>query len=432
MTTTILSQRGNKVVIQTEIELTGSMLEMEASILKSCNEVGMLGTEEALKKFDTDGSAIRVGDVKWTVQKQSNHAYQTPYGVIQVKRNLYQTAKGGKTYCPLEYGARIIRNSTPRFAKMVSNKYARMNAPEACADLEENHGRKVTMSFLQNVADVVGSIAQAKEEKWIYHMPKLEEAVAIVAISMDGAHLLTKDDGWREAMVGAISLYNKKGERLHTIYIGAAPEYGKTQFINRIEREIKHVKKLYPKALYIGIADGAKNNWSFLEQHTEKQLLDFYHVTEYLANVAEAAFPEKTVKHQREAWLQERCHSLKHEPNAAQKILNEMHMLQRRKKPTKKPTRIMMENLAKAVTYFTNNVHRMNYAEHVAKNLPIGSGVTEAACKTLIKQRFCRSGMSWKEHGIKVVLSLRALIQTKERWEQFWGKINQYGTSIFD
>lgn len=142
MTTTILSQRGNKVVIQTEIELTGSMLEMEASILKSCNEVGMLGTEEALKKFDTDGSAIRVGDVKWTVQKQSNHAYQTPYGVIQVKRNLYQTAKGGKTYCPLEYGARIIRNSTPRFAKMVSNKYARMNAPEACADLEENHGRK--------------------------------------------------------------------------------------------------------------------------------------------------------------------------------------------------------------------------------------------------------------------------------------------------
>jgi len=31
----------------------------------------------------------------------------------------------------------------------------------------------------------------------------------------------------------------------------------------------------------------------------------------------------------------------------------------------------------------------MNYATHFKTGLPIGSGVTEAACKTLIKQRFC-------------------------------------------
>ncbi len=69
----------------------------------------------------------------------------------------------------------------------------------------------------------------------------------------------------------------------------------------------------------------------------------------------------------------------------------------------------------------------MNYWEHIENNLPIGSGVTEAACKTLVKQRLCCSGMRWKNKGAKIVLSLRALIQTSGRWQQFWNKIDQYG-----
>ncbi|OED43983.1 hypothetical protein AB833_02550 [Chromatiales bacterium (ex Bugula neritina AB1)] len=69
----------------------------------------------------------------------------------------------------------------------------------------------------------------------------------------------------------------------------------------------------------------------------------------------------------------------------------------------------------------------MDYAEHIKQNLPIGSGVVEAACKTLVKQRFCRSGMRWKEAGIKTALSLRSLIQTETRWDQFWLKLDRYG-----
>ncbi len=69
----------------------------------------------------------------------------------------------------------------------------------------------------------------------------------------------------------------------------------------------------------------------------------------------------------------------------------------------------------------------MNYALHINEQLPIGSGVTEAACKTLVKQRLCGSGMRWKMKGAKVVLSLRALVQTTNRWQQFWDKIIQAG-----
>jgi len=71
----------------------------------------------------------------------------------------------------------------------------------------------------------------------------------------------------------------------------------------------------------------------------------------------------------------------------------------------------------------------MDYSTHITEKLPIGSGVIEAACKTLVKQRLCGSGMRWK--GAKTILSLRSLIQSKGRWQQFWNKIQQYRTQAF-
>ena len=106
--------------------------------------------------------------------------------------------------------------------------------------------------------------------------------------------------------------------------------------------------------------------------------------------------------------------------------MTEMELFAKRKKLPKG----VRENLSTAQTYFTNNRHRMNYAEQLDQNLPIGSGVTEAACKTLVKQRLCCSGMRWKSQGAKVILSLRALIQTDGRWKQFWSKIDQFGAQV--
>jgi hypothetical protein len=305
MTAEIIKSDGDELTIQVKVKIAGSLFEAEHVILDACNEVGKLATSQAIKKFDTDGRPIQVASVKFTAKTAPVlKAYQTPYGAVDVPRYVYQTSKGGKTYCPLvEQNARIIRAATPRFAQQISHKYANMNAPAVCADLEDNHHRKIAHSYLQDVADQVGAIASAKEEVWEYATLKLDDAVASVVISLDGAYLLMREDGYREAMVGAISLYNPKGERQHSIYIGEAPEYGKATFIQRLEREIALIKKQYPDALYLGIADGAKNNWSFLEQHTDRQLLDFFHATEYLSDVAQAAFSGKTDKTKREAWL---------------------------------------------------------------------------------------------------------------------------------
>ena len=191
--------------------------------------------------------------------------------------------------------------------------------------------------------------------------------------------------------------------------------------------------------------------------------MDFYHATEYLTGVADTVF---SLPIERKAWLEDRCHELKHTPGAAKAILTEMKgfekniasgqpitwtpstetevrgLLQKqmadRIKQESKPSRAKKEReqkqktLAAAITYFTNNIEksRMDYAASVTLNQPIGSGVTEAACKTIVKQRLGQSGMQWKNKGAGVILSLRALAHSTGRWEQFWAKINQCGLSM--
>jgi len=423
MSAHIISSDNESCTIQVTVQISNSMLTSEEAILEAINDVGNLASQEILKSFDTDGSPIMIGSSKWTSKGQEIKAYQTPYGEISIPRHVYQSSKGGKTYCPLEQNARIVVTSTPRFAKIVSNKYAHLPSTKVKADLAENHGRKVARSYLQNLSEAVGNISLAKQENWHYTTPKLNEPVKTISIGVDGTCMLLCKDGYREAMVGTISLYNRDGKRQHTIHIGATPEYGKVTFWQRMKTEIAEVKKTYPQAIYVGIADGAKDNWSFLKQHTEKQTLDFYHATGYLNAVASAAFPRSKVK--RQLWLDSKCQELKHVEGAADEILNEIKTF----KP-KKLSKVVKESLDSSITYFENQKSEMNYAESLEENLPLGSGVTEAACKTVVKQRLCQSGMKWVEKGASIVLSLRTLVLTKGRWEQFWDKINQYGLPV--
>jgi hypothetical protein len=420
---TLCSVERERVTLQMTVDISGSMLEAEEKIQEALNEAGSAITSEALKRFDTDGSPIVTGAIKWTSKGQVEKMYQTPYGQAPVARHVYQTSEGGKTLCPLDRAARIMVSSTPRFAKMVSHKVANSATTVVQRDLEANHGRHVAREFVRDLADAVGTIAQAKEEDWHYETPKLDAHIASVAIGMDGTCMFISKDGWREAMTGTIALYDADGKRQHTIYIGATPEYGKAIFMKRMEQEIAHVKKLYPKADYVGIADGAQCNWTFLKTHTHRQIIDFWHAVQYLAAVAQAAFP--VCEADRAEWLDERCHRLKHDPAAVPRLLKEMEEISEQKLP-----KTQKEPVAKAMTYFRNHQHQMNYADYRIRKLPIGSGVTEAACKTLVKQRLCSSGMKWLDHGASIVLSLRALMLTKERWDQFWSKVNQYGFSF--
>jgi hypothetical protein len=423
MSATMIERQENAVTIQITIPLSRSMLDTEEDIQQALNAAGVLASGEALKQFDTDGSPLVMGSTRWTSKGQEPKTYQTPYGEVSVARHVYQTGEGGATFCPLEQDARIILTSTPRFAMQISHKYGEGPAARVVRDLTDNHSRPVAESFVQNTATAVAAVVQAKEEQWHYATPKLKEPVGTISVGVDGTCMFVVDDGHRQAMVGSLSLYDHEGERQHTVYVAATPEYGKERFFARMAREIEHVRGLYPKARLTAVADGSEDNWTFSRQYTQDECVDFYHASAYLDWVAKAVHPRNFTA--RQEWLEESRHKLKHEKGYAQKLLHQMQSLE-----VEGLSESVQEELAKAITYFSNHHQQMKYAERIEAKLPIGSGVTEAACKTIIKMRMCRGGAKWKEEGAAAVLSLRTLIYTEGRWQQFWAKVDRYGFPI--
>jgi hypothetical protein len=425
MDATIIARTLTSFTLQVEVPYNDSMLGFEETLQQRLNEAGVVATAEGLQQFDTDGSPINVGPVKFTSKGQIEKDYQTPYGVATVARHVYQSPQGGPTYCPLDRDARIVVSSTPRFAKVVSHKYAEFSSPRVQVDLEENHGRTVSRCLIQDVADAVAAVAMAKEEDWSYTLPRFEMPPTTVAISLDGTCMLMGEGGWRETMVGTLSFYDDEGARQHTIYLAATPEYGRAKFLVRMETEIERVRAKCLDAHYVGIADGAKGNWEFLGRHTDVQVTDFWHAVEYLGKAAVVLY--RGHPQARKAWLDEACQRLKHEPDGAVWVLKRLRSLAR-----ERPWARDDEDVQKAITYFANQsgAGRMDYAARVEANEPIGSGVTEAACKVIVKQRLCGSGMKWTEDGAAVVLSLRALSYTSERWEQFWSKVDRWGFPV--
>ena len=417
----ILHDDDEMVTIQVTIRKSSAFLECEENIQDAVNEVGGLATEQCLKDFDSDGSPIEIAGRKLTAKKEKvTKKYETPYGIVSVPRYVFQDSTGGSTHSPLDHSARIIGTSTPRFAKIVSSKYAVQNSSKAQKDLLESHHLNISRCLIQDVSSLVANIARKKENIWDYTSTEpLAHEVASIGIGIDGTCLLFCEGGNRQAMVGTIAFYDAAGERLHTIYISAAPEHGKAAFLDRMRIEINRVKEHYPKALYVGISDGALDYWPWLEKFTTTQVLDFWHVTEYLADAAPAV---RRLKVERTEWRENACHRLKHEPGAARAILQEFLEINK-----EIVTKRIRGDLEKAISYFQNNLGRMNYASYKKRHIPIGSGVTEAACKVIVKERMCGSGMKWKESGSDTVLCLSALKHTEGRWEELWKHISKFG-----
>ena len=320
---------------------------------------------------------------------------------------------------PLEKGGRIIGKATPRFAKMLSWKYANMAGEQTCEDLLQHHGVKVSKKLIQTVNERVGAILTEKEQKCTYEIPVLANEVRAIGISRDGTTSPIKGEGYKETMTGTISLYDQAGERLHTIYTGCSPEHGKATFDYVFGQEIERIQSKYPEVRYVGVADGEKGNWSFLTPYTDVQIIDFWHATEYLAGYAKSAYEDQS---ERDRWLTESRSKLKNKKGSAAKLLKEMrkyardHFIDEKEHP-----------VIRAVTYFTNHKSKMNYWQYQRNKLPIGSGVVEAACKILVKQRFSRSGSRWIRDTLDNILLARSLILTNGRWVQFWNKLDRYG-----
>ena len=426
MSAELIGKNGNEVTVQFTVKLTGAMLNDEQALQQSLNEAGQVAMKPMLEQFDTNGEPIRITGIKHTVRDRLPQTYETPYGPVKVQRNSYQTSKGGRSYVPLEIDGRMVLNSTPRYAQIVSGKYARFGADAICDDLLECNGRNLSRNYAKKLSDFVGSIAGCYESEWDYDLPEFDKPVHSISLGLDGTCMLMHKDGWREAMCGSIAFYDNQGERLHTIYCGATPEYGKETFKAKLSREIQRVKDKYPDVLYVGLADGAKDNWTFLSAYSKRLLLDFYHAREYISKAASAIFG-RDIKG-KVAWVDDWSSRLKHKQGSAGRFLKELEI--QRAGLDKKNFIERDEEIRQVITYYKNHKDKMSYSSYLKNNIAIGSGVTEAACKVLIKQRMCISGSRWKDEGASCVLALRSLKMTKGRWQQFWAYTMRHGCTL--
>lgn len=424
MTQGITSNDDGSLTVCFTFQPGSSMLESERNLQRAANEALNEATGACLERFDTDGAPIMVGATKLTSKGKLPKRYQTPYGEVSVARHVYQSNRGGRTFCPMEQDARVLRTATPLFARQAAFKYGHSDSSVAVKDFAE-HGRHIARTYVRELGSDVALVAAEKEQAWTPAPPLIEpgKRVKTVGVGVDGTcALMHKGEGWRQVMVGTIALYDEQGERLHTTYVAAAPEYGKREFFQRMDRELAVFQEAFPDARYAGVADGAADHWPWLEQRTDWQATDFWHACEYV-NGASVAMAEGEISSK--LWAEQACHRLKHESGAAAALLGEME------------TRLSQgglektdeDSLGKAVTYFTNQLERMDYALHRAMKLPIGSGVTEAACKCIVKARLCGSGMRWDSKGAAEVLRLRTMLKSEGRWEEFWQKVSRYGFS---
>ncbi len=421
MATEIVTDSDGSMTLSVKFTPGASMLESEHNLQVALNDLGAQATGECLKRFDTDGSKIEVAGHKLTSKGAQPKKFQTPYGPTCVERHVYQSGRGGTTFVPMERNARIMRTATPLFAKQVAFKYSNSNAATVVRDFAQ-HGRKVSRSYVGEVADDVASVAGDKQWQWSYEVPAAAagDLIKTISVGVDGTCTLFCDDGWRQVMVGTIAFFNQDGERCSTIYVASAPEAGRATFFAKMERELELVRAVHPDARYVGVADGAHDLWSWLEGHCTWQVVDFWHASEYLAAAAPGM---RRGSGQRAQWLEGACHHLKHDSGAVEELIAEFEQAAD-KLAAKSPHRKALE---RAISYFGNHAERMKYAFFQSMGLPIGSGVTEAACKSVVKERLCGSGMKWTLDGAENTLMLRTMTKSANRWEQFWQKAAQFG-----
>lgn len=140
-----------------------------------------------------------------------------------------------------------------------------------------------------------------------------------------------------------------------------------------------------------------------------KYLIDFYHVSEYLAKAGEA------ISREPQAWRRRQQERLKR--NAVGKVLGELvrHLEEEDEEPA--PVRGCWR-------YLKNRLGQLDYQGALEAGLPIGSGEVESGNRSVIQARLKLSGAWWKEENAEEMLALRTLRASGE-WESYWADLRQ-------
>jgi hypothetical protein len=294
--------------------------------------------------------------------------------------------------------------------------------------LQAQHGVAIGTERLRTLAEhVSGAMAASRQQFQVQRVLEMlgqaDRSIGnrkpVLSVGRDGITLREHSNGLFEvASTATVTVIDRGGRRLGSVYLAYVPEPGQGQMTQQLTRLIEAVLRGWegslPRLAYV--TDAGENEtqyydrvlWPMIHPRTGEKLqwqrvVDFYHAMVRVWAMAGALFGAKTPA--ANGWARKMGRLLK-EPNGPFRVLHSAAAVRsgRRLSPTDQ------EEYRKAYNYLRQRTRWMQYHTYKGQHLPIGSGITEAACKTIFTQRLKLSGMRWTKAGAQIILDLRVVL----------------------
>ncbi len=350
------------------------------------------------------------------------------FGKIRVRRWLYEPVEqlGLSCWFPLEAKlGLVIQVATPALADRVARLAVEFSQTQTLAILRDQHSvvwgaktlRKVTAAWAEGLSPHRQALQSQQVLQW------LAEAAAtsgprriLLCVGRDGVMMPIRGlQKYKEGAVATVSVYNRWGKRLGTVYLGHMPEEGQTTLSDQLTALIREVLAGYqgpplrlayvtdagfhPTDYYENVLCRMSNPWRPGEYLHWEWVVDYYHACKYINDLSEVIFGRGQAAC---AWSSKMRRVLRDKPGGVFRVLRSAGALCHHRG-------LMGEesDYQGAYGYLRRHAGSMDYSRHRRLKMPIGSGVTEAACKIVVSQRFKRAGMKWDIETGQPIMVLR-------------------------
>lgn len=376
--------------------------------------------------------------------KTPNRYVATLFGTLCLMRRGYRYWHAGvaeSVVFPLELSLGLVESVSPALNERIGREMAEAGATQnrVLQWLKTEHGVSMGVKRLREL------IAKTSQKMSEFQLEvQLEQLLAalktaneskgnrkpVVSVGRDGITLCEYHSRFYEvAAVATISVFDRAGNRLTTIYLAHTPEPHQVT-LSRMLSELL-VALLFrwegplPQLAYVADSGGNESTYfettlkHMIHPRTGKQLhwqrvVDYYHAAERIWTMAECLFGSGTQKGH--AWAHRMLKNLK-KASGASRVLHSAGTMRTRRKMSAST----LKKFNTACNYIRKRTKYMQYDFYKASHIPLGSGITEAACKTVFTQRLKLSGMRWTSAGAKNILNLRTCLLSKS-WEATFEK----------
>jgi hypothetical protein len=410
-----------------EIDLERLLCEIGRVILQAVfNRLEPAVVEQAAPSLDFDDNVYRRRD-----RSPRRQGIGTRFGTIALERIRYEPCDadlGLTSLFPLEMRLGIVSGkATLALADRLGQWTAQHTQETVHRLLQEEHQVSWSVTTIRKImTDLSADLAPLTHQAQVEHVLKLLQQAhdstgphrPVLTVGRDGIFVpLRKDTKYREAATATVAVLDRRGRRLGTVYLGHMPEPGQGTLAQQLTALLTAVLERpgpLPRLQYV--TDGGHHPseyfatvlQSMLHPRTGKPLewewvVDYYHACLYVTKLAEALFGKETKK--AGSWAAKMRRWLKDKKSGILRVLHSAAAHAWRLEFTPEEQKAYDD----ASQYLQTRRVFMDYWSCRQRGLAIGSGITEAACKTLFTQRFKQSGMKWSLEGGQVVVDLRVI-----------------------